>query len=724
MQKLFAPLSVFLALFILPSSAGALGPAEYVPGEVLVKFRASSSPQARVQALSAVGAKSSEPIRLPRTRLAELADGELDPHTAATRLEKRPEVVWAEPNYIYRTQVLEPNDPFFTNGWLWGLRNSGQTIPLPSDASSGGQAGLSGQDIGATRAWAHTTGSRDILVGVADTGVAAHPDLNGNLRLDLSRDLRADTTIEEQADPTADDDRHGTHVAGTIGAVGNNSLGVAGVNWQAGLVGLRVLDSGGGTNANIASGFAYAGQIGLRVVNASLGGPGESEAIKDAIRLSPGTLFVIAAGNSGIDHDEAGMPKFSPCDVEAPNLICVAAIDNIGGLAGFSDYGARSVDLAAPGVDIMSTIPTFDPEVHILRIEETFFNEDWKSTSTPAGLEWRIDEVNGEEMLISPPLSPEIESQVTTSAPIDLSGERGCSLRGWINFDFETDEEVAQAILVVERSVDSINWQMMTNLTGSEWEQLKVPLRADGRPHVVFRFRLVTGEEVPPGLNGVRIPELSVHCLTDPGPEGSYDALNGTSMATPHVAGAAALLLAKRPELTVAELRHALLSTVRPLASLAGKTVTGGALDLAAAMEAIEKPAPVPAPPSDVRRARLVSSIVPGARLLRRTRGVPFRVTSDAEADVTARAVIAWRGGGRIRLHRLIGGQQSPRDRTARLSVPGRMTKLQLQPTGRQLRRLLRIQRTGRKLHLRLLVRVHSREHRPTRPHQRNYRLR
>lgn len=728
MRSLKSVLCALAVLFVLPAAAGAANEPEYVTGEVLVKFKATSSPQARTKALATLDAEGSEAIGLPRTRLIGLAEEHTDPRTAARRLESRPEVAWSEPNYIYRTQaVVQPNDPFFTNGSLWGLLNTGQSVArFPGDPNP--RSGLPGVDIGATQAWAQTTGSRQTLVGIADTGVAAHPDLNANLRLDLSRDFRTDESVGEEPDPSADSDGHGTHVAGTIGAVGNNALGVAGVNWQAGLVGLRVLDAGSGTNADIASGFAYAGQLGLRVVNASLGGPGKSRALADAIRLSPGTLFVVAAGNSNIDHDEPGREQpIYPCDIDLPNLICVAALGNIGDLAGFSDYGVRSVDLGAPGVGIWSTVPTYD-RAHAFPLDPVDFGGDWATGSSPASHPWAVDDSGEEPTLISGTLDDQVQSQVVTRQPFDLRGRRACSLRGRAQLDFGSGDDGPHAILAIERSLDTVHWDRVATFMETDDFPIEEALHADGRRSVWLRMRLLTGE-VEANLDGVSISDLHVRCLGEPSHEGDYDAFSGTSMASPHVAGAAALLLAKRPELNVAELRHALLSTVRPTASLAGKTVTAGALDLAAAMAAIEKPAqpapPAPAPAAPVvRPTHLRSSILPGARLLRRTRGVIFRVTSDAEADVTARAVISWRGGGRLRLRRLVGGRMSPRDSRARLSIPGRMTKLQLRANRRQLRRLLRVQRSGRTLRVQLTVRVHSRVHRPSPPMRRAFRLR
>ena len=215
-----------------------------------------------------------------------------------------------------------------------------------------------------------TRGSASTVVAVVDSGVAwDHPDLapniwsnpdevagngvddDGNGKVD---DVRGWDFVDGDNNPWDYDD-HGTHVAGTIAARGNNGVGVTGVAWQASIMPVRALDAlGTGSNADIADAFTYAAANGARVVNASLGGAGRSQAMSDAITNNPNTLFVVAAGNDGTDNDTT--PRY-PCNYTAANLICVAATDNTDALASFSNYGASSVDLAAPGVDIDSTRP-------------------------------------------------------------------------------------------------------------------------------------------------------------------------------------------------------------------------------------------------------------------------------------------------------------------------------------------------------------------------------
>jgi subtilisin family serine protease len=312
--------------------------AQFVPGEVLVRFKPGVDRTGRAAALQETSTTRKQWLRLPGAELLELPRG-TSVEAAVRELESVPEVLYAEPNFIYHA-ALTPNDPRY--GELWGLNQA-------SDA-----------DIDGPEAWDLTTGSSAVTVAIVDTGVAYdHPDLAPNM-------LPGYDFVDNDGDPR-DENGHGTHVAGTIGAAGNNGIGVTGVNWDVGLMPVRVLDAdGGGTNAEVTNGFAYAAANGARVVNASLGGGGYSQAMKDTIDLHPNTLYVVAAGNGGADEvgDNNDITPTYPCNYTSVNVVCVAATMQADALATFSNYGAASVDLAAPGTDILSAIPegydTFD----------------------------------------------------------------------------------------------------------------------------------------------------------------------------------------------------------------------------------------------------------------------------------------------------------------------------------------------------------------------------
>ena len=337
-----------------------------------------------------------------------------------------------------------PNDPRY--GDLYGLHNTGQS------------GGTIDADIDAPEAWQVSTGSRDIIVGVVDTGIDyTHPDLAANMWVNPGEiagngidddgngfvdDVHGYDFANNDGDPF-DDEGHGTHVAGTIGAVGNNGLGVAGVNWEVSLMGLKFLDANGsGSTSDAVQAINYAtmmrNQYGqnVRVTSNSWGGGGSSNAMRQAIEAGSEAdiLFVAAAGNDGMDNDSN--PQY-PASYTSNAVISVAATNRNDTLAGFSNYGATSVDLAAPGVGIVSTVPA-----------------------------------------------------------------------------------------------------------------------------------------------------------------GGYSSFSGTSMATPHVAGAAALALAVDPTLTVSQLRTGLLGTVDAVGGLSGKTVTGGRLNVGRLVESLSSEPTIPLPPS------------------------------------------------------------------------------------------------------------------------------
>ncbi len=340
---------------------------EVVAGEVLVKFRgdrlAAPSPDEirwladtdRDEEIGRVGVR--------RLRSKSLSVGRLIAALAA-----RPDVEYAEPNYIVHAIDTVPVDTHF--GILWGLRNTGQTIA--------GKAGVSGADIEATPAWDITKGSRSNVVAVIDTGIDYnHPDLQANVwsapaafsvrlgsrTVNCAAGTHGFNAITLTCDPM-DDNSHGTHVSGTIGATGNNARGVVGVNWIASVMGAKFLDANGnGTIADAINAIEFAIQAkqvfgagaNVRVLSNSWGGGGFSQSLLNAINKANANdmLFVAAAGNAGINNDAVAT---YPSNYNAPNVVAVAATDNSDQLASFSNYGKATVELGAPGFYIVSTI--------------------------------------------------------------------------------------------------------------------------------------------------------------------------------------------------------------------------------------------------------------------------------------------------------------------------------------------------------------------------------
>ncbi len=335
---------------------------KYKAGELIVKYkpRASNLEKAKINRnRESKKIKEFSRLRMEHVRLKK----GLTVEEAIAEYQRDPDVEYAEPNYIIYTSATVPNDAFFNE--LWGLDNSGQT------------GGTSGADIQATDAWDLATGNHNLIIAVIDTGIDYnHADLAGNIWVNSREiagngidddgngyvdDIYGIDTINSDHDPM-DDHGHGTHVAGTIGAVGNNGIGVAGVNWNVKMLACKSLNSTGTIAAAVEcldyiKGLKESGED-IVATNNSWGCSGcNSQALADAIgaQRESGILFVAAAGNAGCDNDGGGFsPRFYPSSYDLSNIIAVAATDHNDDRASFSCYGRRTVDVGAPGVDIVS----------------------------------------------------------------------------------------------------------------------------------------------------------------------------------------------------------------------------------------------------------------------------------------------------------------------------------------------------------------------------------
>ena len=354
---------VLLAALALSLLASVVGAAPGVPGELIVRFRSGASGAQKAAALSRVPTST-------RLRDFDFIDASLVHFTgmsterAIAELRKDPGVLYAEPNYeIHLDRV--PNDPRFAE--LYAMRNLGQT------------GGLPGADIRATLAWDLFTGDPNLKIGVIDTGIDwSHPDLAANIWTNPGEiagngidddhngyvdDIHGYDVVSHDGDPM-DDHGHGTHCSGTIAGVGDNGVGVVGVNWHLKLVGIKFLNAGGGgTTAGAIEAVQYAIAAGVRLTSNSWGGGDYSAALLDAINAAgaAGQLFIAAAGNESSNMD---LSPHYPAGYETPYVIAVGASDHTDHLAGFSNYGVNGVDLAAPGVDILSTFRGGGYEVH------------------------------------------------------------------------------------------------------------------------------------------------------------------------------------------------------------------------------------------------------------------------------------------------------------------------------------------------------------------------
>ncbi len=339
--------------------------AKFAPDRLLVRFRAGT-PKLRTEAahaaVKALVVRSFKAVRdLELVRLPEAVRVE----AALTAYRKDPSVLYAEPDYAVHAlqNPVTPNDPRFAE--QWGLHNTGQN------------GGTPGADIHAPEAWGLSTGSTNVVVGVIDSGIDYnHEDLSANMfrnPLDCNNngidddgngfidDCYGIDAANNDSDPM-DDHGHGTHVAGTIGAAGNNGVGVVGVNWQVKLIACKFLDAeGSGFTSGAITCLEYLAAMkdrGVNIVasNNSWGGDAFSQALLDAIdsHRQHSILFIAAAGNARSDNDTFA---FYPAGYNLLNVIAVSATTSSDTLSSFSNFGRRSVHVAAPGSAILSTLP-------------------------------------------------------------------------------------------------------------------------------------------------------------------------------------------------------------------------------------------------------------------------------------------------------------------------------------------------------------------------------
>ncbi|MFN2510705.1 MAG: S8 family serine peptidase [Pyrinomonadaceae bacterium] len=343
--------------------------------EVLVKFR----PGVSRDAISKISAQLNDRIEDEIESVSGLTAiddlDNLEAEAIAAEYRALPEVEYAEPSYEISldhdrggVKHLHPNDVRFLEQWA-----------LDNDGRNGGKEGA---DVGALRAWVTTTGDDDIIVAVLDSGVDyTHSDLQNNIwvrpanikqyedrELGSVEDVHGYNAVENTGDPM-DENGHGTHCAGIIGAEGGNEIGISGVNWKVKIMPLKFMNAGGfGTAKNAIEAINYVidrkrAGVNVRVISASWGTRLPSRALEDVIRKAheAGILFVAASGNDGANTDQ--FPQY-PAGYDLGNLISVAALNRKDELASFSNYGAKRVHLAAPGANILSTWPGNQYEEH------------------------------------------------------------------------------------------------------------------------------------------------------------------------------------------------------------------------------------------------------------------------------------------------------------------------------------------------------------------------
>jgi len=559
--------------------------AGYAPGRLLVKFRESARDERARHYRETRDFRTIKTFR--RNGIHHLAlPGGISVERAVEILSGDPDVEYAEPDY-FRHAMITPNDSHYH--LQWAFNNEGQMV--------NGTGGTPDADIDAPEAWEVETGDDRVIVAVVDSGVDyRHPDLSANI-WDNPGEI-AGNGIDDDGNGYVDDVRgwdfldgdntpmdahgHGTHVAGIIAAVGNNGLGVAGVSWNARIMPLRFLDaSGWGLTSDAIGAIEYADAMGAHIINNSWGGGGYSYALREAIEASS-AVVVCAAGNEGRNSDF--FPDY-PAGYPSLNIVSVAATDQNDNLAIFSNYGVSTVDMAAPGTNIYSCRPG----------RQTVWRDDFDDgvmgdwTTGGVNDTWGITNAKSFTRPYSLADSPGGNYAAGTNAwamppAVNLAGKIAAKLEFAITGRSTTDVDR----LMVEASRNGVSWSSLPiNIDGVKfftdgisgnlpfWYDAVVDLGGyDGAETLYVRFRFQTGSFQT--QDGFYIDDVGVTCAATSYTGEEYWYLNGTSMATPHVSGVAALLKALHPDWDFEQIKAAMMQGVDVRASLTNRVVSGG----------------------------------------------------------------------------------------------------------------------------------------------------
>ncbi|MFW5719731.1 MAG: S8 family serine peptidase [Candidatus Dojkabacteria bacterium] len=573
----------------------------------------------------------------------KLSEGE-DVESAISILQENPLVEKVQPNYIYEPLAISTNDP--DRQKLWGLDNTGQTV--------NGQAGTADADIDAPEAWGQLTGGEsDVIVAVMDTGLDYnHPDLSGSLwdgssckdengnamggcihGYDFGFDDKDpkpeanDWYIDEDNNKVKENYNHGTHVAGTIAATHNNSEGIPGVSKNAKIMGLKVSTDAYYydhiTTANMIRALHFAAANGAKVINVSLGQYYYDTALEEAI-IQCQLLVVAAAGNDGTNNDDS--PVY-PCSFDHASIICVAATDNQDKLAGYSNYGVTSVDIAAPGTNVYSTVDNFDygnPTI------TDIYSQNFDGSTIPAeftastGATWDIEN----NMLVTNTATPyennknqsltynntfdtsdaetiavsfyaKCDTEYDTTAwtdymRIDFSWDGGNSWLSKYNFEFE-DNDYRYTLDFDEPQLDYENGDIDLNPNDNpggyaeyQYTEKQNPYSGFSTDQLTFRFVWITdASDQGTAGGGCAIDNFVLHKVDFPVTR-TYEYKSGTSMAAPHVTGAVAHLWSVQGDLTGSEIKNILIESGDSPGSLSGKTAKGTRLNLEEAVMFVE----------------------------------------------------------------------------------------------------------------------------------------
>lgn len=556
----------------------------YVNDEILVKFNRTVPPQSMATSVAAQGHTLLAALEQPGWARVKLGAGE-SVLQALAAYQNDPEVEHAQPNYVYHASAV-PSDTQY--GQLWAFKNTGQTIATGNYSPTFGTAG---DDIDIEKAWDHITDCSSVVVAVVDSGVNYNQeDLAGNMwNGGASFPNHGWNYVNNNNDPM-DLNGHGTHVAGIIGAAGNNAQGSTGVCWMASLMAVRVLDAAGsGTTANIIQGINFAVSHGANVINMSLGGGAFDRLFSDAITTaqSNDVVVVVAAGNSAANNDGGSTPTY-PCNFTQPNLICVAALDQNYALASFSNYGATSVDVGAPGTNILSTwrgtIGVIPDSLSGWTISTTT-SGGWTSGTIPLGAPT--------PSLLNPSTYPGGQYNNNTNdrafKSFNLLGVNEAVLQFYAATNVATGDH-ARVAYKSAGGDPFAGGTTVLDVTAVATFPTFFLRQADITNCISATCSIGFQLQTDASLTdiGVAIALFSINTLTLNST--GYNTINGTSMATPEVAGLATMLRAFNPNFTYADVVNSIRNGGRATASLASKTTTGNAIDVMRSLAYINQP--------------------------------------------------------------------------------------------------------------------------------------
>jgi subtilisin family serine protease len=561
------PLFWLLALFF---TAGAVHTAvaagdTYVEGEVIVTFKPGFGPGEAAKTLDKHALRLERRFeRITPGRVTGLVrDRKSTTAELIARLRNDPRVESVEPDYLRRVSSLH-TEPGFNN--LWGFENSGQRL--------NGTTGTAGADVRFLLAWKmNHNPEAEVVIGVIDTGVdITHPDLAANIwrnPAEIAGNGRDDDgnghvddvhgfDFAQNSPAVTDSGDHGTHVAGTIAAVGGNGIGVVGIDSHARILPLKVSTDGQTMRSSaIIAAMNYCvalKQRGVNIVavNGSYGGSSFSTTERNAILAlrDAGIIFVAAAGNDGSNNDTS--PLY-PASYASSNIIAVASLNQNNSLSSFSNFGATSVHLAAPGSNIYSTVPVAGvAATSALAVSGTNYGAA-PLTHSPT----------------TAPLTGTLHHCGIGTAndfPAAVRGNIALIERGTITFAEKVTHAMnagATAAIIYDNTSNSLP------SSGSGWT-----LGSAGSWIPALQITRETG------LNLIaRLPAAASLSITRD-PALAYKFQNGTSMAAPAVAGALAFAARNFPHETMDQRIARILDHTAPVAALAGKTITGGRLDL------------------------------------------------------------------------------------------------------------------------------------------------